>query len=245
MANVKTMRCGLCPVLLTQEELCAEHPTAPRVLLDLVERREPDIASLQQENSTLRTCLIHACSLALSRYQDERELLAIRDAANYKTVPFTHEFVQQKYNERIPVKESKATSELTELIGDIKGYLIWADCINPTLRDRINAAIGEEPYCITVDGVELTAVLKLGLPVNISRVIGRDRERGVDITSGIIVDCAHADPAALTFSVLDTLRRVAALPRERCTCDYGYGWSDHAKHCRSIYVAVSPDPDDD
>jgi hypothetical protein len=33
------------------------------------------------------------------------------------------------------------------------------------------------------------------------------------------------------------MKQVAALQTARCTCDYRQGFSDHAEHCLSIYVA--------
>jgi len=43
------------------------------------------------------------------------------------------------------------------------------------------------------------------------------------------------DPAAITL--LEKMKSVAALQTARCTCDYRYGYSDHAEHCQSIHVA--------
>src|SRR6267142_4124068 len=85
---------------------------------------------------------------------------------------------------------------------------------------------------IVVDGTELT-VTQTGNSVSVSRVVGRDRKRKIDITSGI--NFALDAPAAITL--LEKMRRVAALQTARCTCDYRYGFSDHAEHCRSIHIA--------
>ena len=85
---------------------------------------------------------------------------------------------------------------------------------------------------IVVDDVELT-VTQTGNSVSVSRVVGRDRKRKIDITNGrqFTLD----KPAAITF--IDKLKSVSALQTARCTCDYRYGYSDHAEHCQSIYTA--------
>lgn len=84
---------------------------------------------------------------------------------------------------------------------------------------------------IEVDGVELT--VQVGDSVKIHRVVGRDRKRKIDITSTLVLELA---PSAAALLVKE-LKRVAALQTARCTCDYRYGFSDHAEHCTSIYVA--------
>lgn len=86
---------------------------------------------------------------------------------------------------------------------------------------------------IVVDGVEL-AVTQTGASVNIHKVVGRDRTRKIDITSGVTFGLE--DPAAITL--IKKLKSVAALQTARCICDYRYGYSDHAEHCYSIYVAT-------
>jgi hypothetical protein len=85
---------------------------------------------------------------------------------------------------------------------------------------------------IVVEGVELT-VTQTGNSVSVHKVVGRDRRRKIDITSGrqFTLD----DPAAITL--LTKMKLVAALQTARCTCDYRYGYSDHAEHCQSINVA--------
>ena len=85
---------------------------------------------------------------------------------------------------------------------------------------------------IVVDGTQLTVSQTRGV-VHISRVVGRDRKRKVDITS-----YAELTPeASEALVLLRELKRVAALPDFRCTCDYRYGYSDHAEHCQSTRVA--------
>jgi hypothetical protein len=85
---------------------------------------------------------------------------------------------------------------------------------------------------IVVDGVELT-VTQTECSVSIHKVVGRDRRRKLDITSGrqFTLD----DHAAITL--VKKLKQVAALQTARCTCDYRQGWSDHAEHCLSVYDA--------
>lgn len=85
---------------------------------------------------------------------------------------------------------------------------------------------------IVVDGVELT-VTQTGNSVTVRRVVGRDRVRKTDVTSDRTFTLD--DPAAITL--LNKLKQVAALQTARCTCDYRHGFSDHAEHCRSLYVA--------
>lgn len=87
---------------------------------------------------------------------------------------------------------------------------------------------------ITIDGVELTVeqtVVAKRIYVKVNRVVGRDRIRKINIRGGIETEIKDA----LYF--VKTLRDVAKLPTARCTCDYRYGYSDHGKHCQSIYVA--------
>lgn len=87
---------------------------------------------------------------------------------------------------------------------------------------------------IEVDGVELTVkqtLVKRNVYVKVSRVVGRDRKRKLDITSGAETEVKDA------LGLLELLKRVAKYQTARCTCDYRYGYSDHAEHCHSIYVA--------
>lgn len=90
---------------------------------------------------------------------------------------------------------------------------------------------------IVVDGVELI-VSQTGSVVNVRRVVGRDRGRGLDIWSGIqfSLDDHGIDPAAITL--VRKMKQIAALLTAPCTCDYRYGHSDHVALCRSIYVAT-------
>ena len=87
---------------------------------------------------------------------------------------------------------------------------------------------------IVVDGVELLITqtkVKRNVYVKVSRKVGRDRKRQLDITGGI------ETKAEDVLSLVSVLRRAAKLQTARCTCDYRYGYSDHAEHCQSIYVA--------
>lgn len=90
---------------------------------------------------------------------------------------------------------------------------------------------------IEVNGVELTVeqVIQGKRPqrvyVKVKRIVGRDRKRKIDITGGIETQVEDA------LSLLRVLKQVAAFQTARCTCDYRYGYSDHAENCQSIYVA--------
>lgn len=87
---------------------------------------------------------------------------------------------------------------------------------------------------IVVDGVELTVmqtVVQKCVYINVKRIVGRDRKRKIDITGGIETEMEDA------LHLVRVLKDVVALPTARCTCDYRYGFSDHADHCQSIYVA--------
>lgn len=87
---------------------------------------------------------------------------------------------------------------------------------------------------IVVDGVELTVIqtkVKRNVYVKVSRKVGRDRKRQLDITGGIETQVEDV------LSLVSTLKQAARLQPVRCTCDYRYGYSDHAEHCLSIYVA--------
>lgn len=84
---------------------------------------------------------------------------------------------------------------------------------------------------IVVDGVELT-VKHTDDGVYVTRVVGRDRERKLDLTNGERFNDNNG--------LLSAMKRVAALSTMRCTCGYGWGWSGHAEHCKSVYVAEDP-----
>jgi hypothetical protein len=91
---------------------------------------------------------------------------------------------------------------------------------------------------IVVDGDELTVrqtITELGQYVCVTKVVGRDRKRKLDLTGGI--ETKIDEPLAL----IRLLKQVVALPTARCTCDYRRGWSDHAEHCTSIYKASYDD----
>lgn len=97
-------------------------------------------------------------------------------------------------------------------------------------------AVKEGKTRIIVDGVELT-VSQTGSSVSVRRVVGRDRERRLDIWSGIQFSLDH-DPDPAVIILVRKMKQVAALQTASCTCDYRYGHSDHAVLCRSIYVAL-------
>jgi len=85
---------------------------------------------------------------------------------------------------------------------------------------------------INVEGVELN-VYQDGRWIVIEKCIGRDRKNNVSIMSRRRM--ALQNPIAETL--VKELKGVAARPTKGCTCDYRYGFSDHAEHCQSIYVA--------
>jgi hypothetical protein len=94
---------------------------------------------------------------------------------------------------------------------------------------------------INVDGVDLIVkqtVTDLGTYVSVTRVVGRNRKRKINITAGISTQLQKKNEAR---HLLDVMRRVVKLRPARCTCDYGRGWSDHAEHCQSIYKASCED----
>ena len=87
---------------------------------------------------------------------------------------------------------------------------------------------------IVVEGVELTVTqttIKRNVYVKVSRKVGRDRKRKLDITGGIETKVEDA------LSLVRVLKQATRLPTARCMCDYRYGYSDHADHCQSIHVA--------
>lgn len=95
---------------------------------------------------------------------------------------------------------------------------------------------------IEVDGVELTVMQDDDLFVTVSKVVGRDRKRKVDVRK------ARTFAFAGVLHFVSKLKTVAALQTARCTCGYHYGCSDHSEHCHSIYVAADDsrgDYDDD
>lgn len=92
--------------------------------------------------------------------------------------------------------------------------------------------IGEGETRIEVEGVELI-ITQVGHSVSVRKVVGRDRKRKIDITSGSSFSLADLSAIGL----MGQLKHIAALTTVRCTCDYHYGYSDHAESCQSIYVA--------
>ena len=95
---------------------------------------------------------------------------------------------------------------------------------------------------IIVDGVELTieqTIVKKAVYVKVRRVVGRDRERKIDITNGIQTQMENA------LALVRLLKKVAAMQTAPCRCDYRYGYSDHAAHCQSLYVAREERGDED
>ena len=52
------------------------------------------------ESKALRESLIHACDLQHASQDNERQLRAMRQTANMLSLPFSHDRVQEKYNER-------------------------------------------------------------------------------------------------------------------------------------------------
>jgi hypothetical protein len=90
---------------------------------------------------------------------------------------------------------------------------------------------------LVVDGVELT-VAQDGNSVTVKRVVARDRKRKRNVTCGITFDIRREnDPPAI--ALVKVMKGVVKMQTARCDCDYRYGYSDHAEHCRSIYVAES------
>jgi hypothetical protein len=90
---------------------------------------------------------------------------------------------------------------------------------------------------IVIESVEMTVVqttTKLGTYVKVKRLVGRDRKRKLDLTGGIVTQLERGSEA---ISLLTALKQVAAFRTVKCTCDYRYGYSDHAEHCQSIHVA--------
>lgn len=88
---------------------------------------------------------------------------------------------------------------------------------------------------IVVDGVELF-VEQVGDLVHVKKVIGRNRKSKLDVTSGYTIRFVDFD----VIYLMKKLKSAAALPTAPCKCDYRYGYSDHAEHCTSIYVASDP-----
>ena len=97
---------------------------------------------------------------------------------------------------------------------------------------------------VVVDGIELT-VEQTKRSVSVKRVVARDRKRKIDITSGVNFGLDD-HPGEEALALIQNLQQVARFGTARCTCDYRYGFSDHAEHCQSIYVAYDGGcPDDD
>lgn len=88
---------------------------------------------------------------------------------------------------------------------------------------------------IEIDGVEISVVAKGGAAVA-SRPVGKDRTKrpARDEMSAMAI----GDQS--TIDALKRLKRFVAIPTAHCTCDYRYGWSDHAEHCKSLHVAQDP-----
>lgn len=106
-------------------------------------------------------------------------------------------------------------------------------------RSEAKMAVSEKPQSVStkivVNDVELT-VTQTENSVNIKRVVAKDRIRKLDITSGVTFSLNSCiDPPGI--ELVHQLKKVANYQTAKCTCGYSYGWSDHAEHCQSIYVA--------
>lgn len=96
---------------------------------------------------------------------------------------------------------------------------------------------------VEVDGVSLILTQEKRC-ITVKKVTARDRKRRIDITMGITFTLDdHVGEEAV--KIAKTMQRVSAMRTERCTCDYRYGFSDHAEHCLSIYVAKEYSGEDD
>lgn len=87
---------------------------------------------------------------------------------------------------------------------------------------------------VEVEGVPLV-VTQSERFVNVRKVVGRDRRLKKDITVARHFGIEHPEGAAI--KLVRTMLTVAALPSLPCQCDYRWGYSDHAEHCRSNYIA--------
>ncbi len=93
---------------------------------------------------------------------------------------------------------------------------------------------------IVVNGVELAVTqARDDGRVKAVRRTGRDRRRKRNVTDGITLRIKNP------LELVTLLKLVAALPTARCTCNYRYGYSDHAEHCQSIHVAREYRDEDD
>lgn len=57
------------------------------------------VAELEKERDAFRSSLMHACELRQASHENERQLWAMRQTANWLGAPFSHERVQEKYEE--------------------------------------------------------------------------------------------------------------------------------------------------
>ena len=58
-----------------------------------------ELEAAKAESKALRESLIHACDLLHASQDNERQLRAMRQTANMLSLPFSHDRVQEKYNE--------------------------------------------------------------------------------------------------------------------------------------------------
>ena len=102
------------------------------------------------------------------------------------------------------------------------------------MRTAASAATQKETL-VVINGVELT-VTQTNRSVSIKRVVARDRKRKLDITCGLNFGLDdHVGEEAI--ALIGNLKEVAGYRTAPCRCDYRDGFSDHAEHCESIYVA--------
>jgi hypothetical protein len=124
----------------------------------------------------------------------------------------------------------RRTSEYSELC---RAWEACDDRIDPD-PDQKKEKLLKARMKIEVEGVELTVEQTLmgkRVYIKVNRTVGRDRKRKIDITGGIETEMGDAS------DFIRVLKQVAKLRTARCSCDYRYGFSDHAEHCESIYVA--------
>lgn len=76
------------------------------------------LAAVEKERDALRSSLMHACELQEENYKNRRQLWAMRQTANLLSLPFSHERVQEKYDELERAEALKTIGSIRRLLDE-------------------------------------------------------------------------------------------------------------------------------
>ena len=162
MANVNRhapIKCHVCDTMYSAPErptqldplsanltACREDLAKYRVLVEEIaaerDALKSKLAEVERERTELRESLIHAVDLRTACHENERQLWAMRQTANYLGAPFSHEGVQAKYDQLCENQtdvEKRLSSALSEL-AQVKAKLEGVEKDNERMRWVLDAS---------------------------------------------------------------------------------------------------------